>query len=115
MVEGDSQNGIVHEVIPEATQKALGTIHGTIEVDVRVMVDTSGAVTNAELELGGPSQYFDKLTPEQAQDKYFAKLALKAARGWKFAPGEEGGTRSWQIQFRYTNREASASARRMAQ
>lgn len=100
-VAGDGHNGVVREVIPEASQKAMDTIHGTIVVKVRVDVDPSGNVTNAEIESAGNS-------------RYFPRLALEAARSWKFLPGQEGRARAWQIQFRFTSNEAAASASRVS-
>ncbi|MBZ5524856.1 MAG: TonB family protein [Acidobacteriia bacterium] len=99
-VAGDSRNGVVREVIPEASRKAMDTIHGTIVVKVRVHVDQAGNVADAEMESSGNS-------------RYFPRLALEAARNWKFTPGEESA-RSWRLEFRFTSSEASASAKRIA-
>jgi TonB family protein len=44
-------------------------------VGVRVLIDPSGSVVNAKLDSAGPS-------------KYFAELALQAARRWKFRPAK---------------------------
>ena len=63
-------------VLPtNVSRNALATIHGTIRVKVRVEVDSSGSVERARVETGGPS-------------KYFAQLALEAARQWTFAPAK---------------------------
>jgi TonB family protein len=97
---GDSGNGVVREVVPEASQKAMDTIHGTIVVNVRVKVDASGNVADAEMQ-------------SQVSSKYFPRLALEAAKGWKFVPGEAGSMRSWELQFRFTSDEASASAKKL--
>jgi TonB family protein len=95
---GDSGNGVVREVVPEASQKAMDTIHGTIVVNVRVKVDASGNVVDAEMQ-------------SQAASRYFPPLALEAAKRWKFVPGED--LRSWELQFRFTSDEASASAKKL--
>ena len=86
----DSPGGIVHQVLPEASQSARNTINGTIRVSVRVEVDRSGKVTAAKLTNPGPS-------------KYFAGLALKAAQRWEFAAPVSGGSptaSTWLLQFR---------------
>jgi len=111
---GGDRTGVVQEVIPEVPKRALNSIHGKIQVNVRVNVEPSGSVADAELELSGPSEYFKNLTLEEARGKYFAKLALQAAQAWKFAPGEEDGMRNWQLEFMFTNSEAGAVAKRMA-
>ena len=85
----DSPGGVVHQVLPEASQSARNTINGTIRVNVRVEVDRSGKVTAAKLTNPGPS-------------KYFAGLALKAAQRWEFsAPVSAGSPTSstWLLQF----------------
>jgi TonB family protein len=64
---------VLHQVLPEVPSKARQSIRGKVKVSVRVQVDPSGTVTLATLDSGGPS-------------KYFAQLALEAARQWKFTP-----------------------------
>ena len=64
---------VFHQVLPEIPSKARQTIQGKVKVGVRVRIDRSGSVTLAELDSAGPS-------------KYFAQLALEAARRWKFTP-----------------------------
>jgi TonB family protein len=79
----------VEPVLPDVPQKALDTIQGKVRVGVRVEVNQSGEVTNAELASPGPS-------------KYFARLALEAAQRWKFeAPLEKGRPvdSAWQVRF----------------
>lgn len=64
---------VFHQVLPEVPSKARQTIQGKVKVSVRVHINPSGSVILAELDSAGPS-------------KYFAQLALEAARRWKFAP-----------------------------
>jgi len=71
-VSGAVAGAVAHEVLPNVSQGALNTITGTIRVRVRIRVDRAGNVTEASLESPGPSPYF-------------ARLALAAAKGWKFA------------------------------
>jgi len=83
---------VLEQVLPDASEKALATIHGAVRVSVRVHVDPTGNVSDAALESPGPS-------------KYFADLALKAARRWQFTSPEAGGhsvPSEWLIRFRFT-------------
>src|SRR5579864_5860073 len=70
---GDSRGAVNKKVLPEVPRSARMTIHGKIKVGVRVDVDSSGKVALARLVSPGPS-------------RYFANLALKAAREWEFNP-----------------------------
>ena len=74
------QAEVLQKVLPNVPQSALDTIQGTVVVTVKVAVDPSGNMTNATLDSAGPS-------------KYFARLALEAARKWKFRPAEVDGRR----------------------
>lgn len=67
------KGAVAQRVLPNAPQSALMTIQGTVQVRVRVTVDPSGKVSNATFDSPGPS-------------KYFANLALQAARNWTFKP-----------------------------
>ena len=83
---------VVQKVLPDVSQSASDTIHGTVRVSVRVDVDPSGAVQNADLVSPGAS-------------KYFAVQALQAALRWKFlAPkAAEGSVPStWTLRFEFT-------------
>jgi TonB family protein len=88
MVRGE----VAHQAAPEVLQSAKNSIRGTVRVSVKVNVDRSGNVEDAELESRGPS-------------KYFARAALEAAQLWKFKPPKVGGRgvlSSWTIQFEFT-------------
>jgi TonB family protein len=89
--------GVLHQVLPDVPEKAARTIHGRFHVIVNATTDSSGSVTNASLDSAGPSQYF-------------ANLALKAARQWKFAAGN-GGPSDWLIRFDFTAAGTTASAK----
>jgi TonB family protein len=94
---------VVHQVLPEVSQRSRNTISGTIKVGVRVDVDESGKVTAAKLTNAGPS-------------KYFAALALKSAREWQFAPPELDGKpmpSAWTLQFRFKRTAIQASPERV--
>jgi TonB family protein len=78
--------------MPEVPQFARATIHGKFQVGIRVAVDAKGNVTNAGFESAGPS-------------KYFANLALEAARQWKFKPERSDGrpvSSVWILRFQFT-------------
>ncbi len=93
------QNGVVQRVMPQVSPSARHTIHGKIEVRVKVEVDAAGNVTKAKIESGGRS-------------RYFSRLALDAARQWKFAPAPAGetGARVWKVQFGFSRSDTDASA-----
>jgi len=83
---------VVHQAAPDVLQSARNSIRGTVRVSVKVNVDRSGNVEDAELESRGPS-------------KYFARAALAAAQDWKFKPPKVGGRgvlSTWTLQFEFT-------------
>jgi len=83
------KGAVLQQVLPRVAPSARKTIEGKIRVVVRVEVDPSGNVTDAKLSSAGPS-------------KYFARLALEAARGWKFAPAQVRGqavASHWALRF----------------
>ncbi len=82
---------VLQQVLPEVPSKARQTIQGKVKVSVRIHIDPSGSVTMAELESSGPS-------------KYFAQLALQAARRWKFVPAKRNNSEvadEWILQFEF--------------
>ena len=85
------QGPIAHQVLPEVAEKARNSIHGTLMVRVRVTVDPSGKVARATFDSPGSS-------------KYFANLALQAARLWEFAPVQVDGrdvSSEWILRFEF--------------
>jgi TonB family protein len=88
----------IHQVIPDVPRSASNTITGRIKVKVRVEVDASGKVTNATLTTPGPS-------------KYFANLALNAAKKWEFAPPQSNGqptASTWTLLFEFSKTSTKA-------
>lgn len=86
------QDEILQRALPDVPAKASQTIRGKVKVGVRVRVDGSGNVAEARLESAGPS-------------KYFAGLALQAARRWKFAPATADDSvrpREWRLDFEFS-------------
>jgi len=85
------KGAIAERVLPRVPPSARQTIQGKIKVIVRVQVDPNGGVSNAGLDSPGPS-------------KYFANLALQAARRWKFKPTQVDGhalASIWILRFRF--------------
>ena len=83
------RNEIVQRVLPKVPSAASRTIRGSVKVSVRVRVDPSGKVVDARIDSSGPS-------------RYFAQLALQAARQWKFAPVEADRLREWILHFEFS-------------
>ena len=92
---GGDSSGVVKRVTPEVSPAARRTIHGKILVRVKVNVDAAGNVENAKIESGNSS-------------KYFSRIALEAARDWKFSPAAEGD-REWKLQFAFSRTATEAS------
>jgi TonB family protein len=89
---GAAPGEVLAQVLPEPSQKAQATIQGKVRVGVKVHVDATGNVSGAEFVSPGPS-------------KYFADLALEAARRWDFAPAKVDGhsvPSEWLIVFHFT-------------
>jgi len=91
--------GVVRRAMPQVSPSARRTIHGKIKVRVNVEVDAAGNVSAAKLESAGPS-------------KYFSRIALEAARAWKFSPAQAGesATRKWKLQFAFSRARTDVSA-----
>ena len=91
---------VVDRLLPDVPPQILGTIRGKVTVRVRVKVDPAGAVVDAELN-------------SQPGSKYFDKMALDAARRWKFKPASDtgngaGSARMLRFEFRTDGCEASS-------
>ncbi len=92
---GSSKGEVLDQVLPDVSGKARATIHGKVRVSVRVHVDPSGGVSEAEFDSPGPS-------------KFFADLAMEAARKWAFTPPEVNGksvASEWRIRFEFTQKD----------
>ena len=88
---------MLHEEVPDVPPHVRATIRGHIKVAVRVTVDSSGNVVDETLETAGPS-------------KYFARLATKAARQWKFSPADNQDPRKSLLRFEFSRGGATARA-----
>jgi TonB family protein len=86
-----SRSAVVREILPKVPKSARDTIHGTIRVKVRVVLDEAGNVAHTSFDSSGPS-------------RYFARQAQQAAVGWKFAPPQAQGpntAKEWLLQFQF--------------
>jgi TonB family protein len=96
--------GVVHQVLPDVPQKARDTIRGAVKVMVRVRVDSSGNVVDAKLD-------------SPASSKYFADLAMSAARRWRFSIVEAADrevSREWILRFEFGRTETRVRPVRVA-
>ncbi|MFZ0817404.1 MAG: TonB family protein [Candidatus Sulfotelmatobacter sp.] len=85
------RGSVLQQVMPEVSRSARNTITGRVKLDVRVVVDASGNVTQATLK-------------SDVKSKYFANLALGAARRWKFNPPQMNGQATaseWLLRFQF--------------
>jgi len=98
---GDLVRGeVFRQVLPRVPQKARDTLRGIVRVSVRVSVDPAGAVVGAMLDSPGPS-------------RYFANLALRAARRWEFEPPNVDGrdvSSEWILLFDFQSTGAKVIA-----
>jgi hypothetical protein len=80
-------------VLPDILPSASESIHGQVNVAVRVEVDSAGKVTGTSLDSPGPS-------------KYFAKVALESAAHWTFKPARVAGNAVasiWILHYQFTH------------
>ena len=98
----ENHGGVVQRVMPQVSPGARRTIQGKIKVRVKVDVDAAGNVANATFESAAPS-------------KYFSRIAMEAAREWKFSPAQAGesGPRGWTLQFAFSRARTEVSAVRV--
>ena len=89
---GVSEQGVaLNRAIPAPSRGALNTIHGKVTVSVRVNVNPTGAVTNAEFASHGPSAYF-------------ARLAMDSSQKWTFKPPTQHGkalASTWLLRYEF--------------
>jgi TonB family protein len=88
---GVTRGSVLQKVEPEVSRNAQNTITGRLKVSVKVAVDASGNVTQANFLTHGPSQYF-------------ANKALAAAERWKFNPPQVDGrpaASEWLLHFQF--------------
>jgi TonB family protein len=93
-----------NQPMPDITDHDRGTIHGRVNVDVTVDVDSSGVVTDAKLDRPGHS-------------KYLSASALKAARQWRFKPLAVDGhdaAQHWRLRFEFRSTGTTVERQRLS-
>ncbi len=94
------EDEVALSVLPAVPVSARKTITGKPVVAVRVTVDQAGKVTDAAVE--------------RSFSPYFGKLALEAARKWKFAPAAQASLRHWVLRFQFTSSNTQGVALKVA-
>jgi len=93
------QGAVAQQIMPDVSRNALHTVHGKLNVRVKVSVDSSGKVLMANFDSRGPSQYF-------------ADRSLRAARQWTFQPPQVDGKSvpsEWILKFQFERGSVNAS------
>jgi len=101
---GTTKGAITERVMPDTSAKANRTIHGKVEVTIRLNVDANGAVSNARIE-------------SQGHSRYFAEKALQAARKWRFKPAHVNGSAAasdWVLRFAFRPAGPEVNAREVS-
>jgi serine/threonine protein kinase len=88
---------VLHQEIPDVSRSARESIRGIIKIAVRATVDRSGNVVAATLE-------------NRASSTYFARVAMDAAKKWKFAQAADQASRVWLLHFEFTRAGTTANA-----
>jgi TonB family protein len=92
-----SPEQVALQVLPEISEHARGTIHGTVVIVIRATVNQSGDVTDASLQPTG--------------SRYLGRMALEAVRKWRFAPGN--GPQEWRVRFEITKADTKVFPQRL--
>ncbi len=88
-----ARGAVLYQVVPDISQRARDTIQGTVRVVVKVHVDASGNVTDAELD--------------NFSSKFFGDQAVQVARRWTFTPPQVDGRNApseWLLRFEFTQK-----------
>jgi TonB family protein len=88
-----ARGAVLYQVVPDISQRARDTIQGTVRVGVKVHVDASGNVTDAELD--------------NFSSKFFGDQAVQVARRWTFTPPQVDGRNApseWLLRFEFTQK-----------
>ncbi len=93
----DVPPSVLHQEIPVVPPRVRDAVRGHLKVAVRVTVDGSGNVVDETLEKRGPS-------------KYFARLAMDAAKKWQFSPTNNPHPAQWVVHFEFTRSATTGRA-----
>lgn len=99
-----ARGAVAQRVMPAPLPGAMRTIHGKVNVSVRVNVGPAGEVSDARFDSAGPS-------------RYFAEVAMKAARQWKFTPALSNGqpiASAWTLHFVFTRENVDVTPEQTA-
>lgn len=95
---------VAQQVMPDVLPKARASIQGSVKLGVKVRVDATGKVVDALPAPAGPS-------------KYFLKVALEAARRWKFRParaGDQNVASEWLLRFEFEQAGTTVKPQQLA-
>jgi len=101
---GAVKGAVAQRVMPYVLPSASRTIHGRVNVSVRVSVSPTGDVTDTGFESAGPS-------------KYFSRIAAEAARKWRFTPPKTNGlpvASVWTLHFGFTRENTDVTPEQTA-
>jgi len=93
-VDPPPRGAVMSQGLPDVPGEVLNTINGSVRVSIRVEVDEAGNVSASRIQSAGPS-------------RYFAGLAERSSRQWKFTPAAPG---RWVIRYEFTPEGVKASA-----
>ncbi|MBS1804100.1 MAG: hypothetical protein JST28_12085 [Acidobacteria bacterium] len=99
----NAKGAVLKRVLPNVAPGAFQSMRRPVQVDVRVSVDDSGAVSSAQCVT-------------QSRGNYWAKVSQQAAESWKFkAPVSEGHTQTsyWMLLFEYNRGHTDVVAKQL--
>ena len=85
------RGAVQYQVVPEISQRAKDSIQGTVRVYVKLRVDGSGNVSDAELTNGS--------------NRFFGEQALNVSRRWTFTPPQVNGQNAaseWLLRYEFS-------------
>ena len=98
--KGETEGLVLRQVIPTVSPGARTGMRGPVTVLIRVSVSPDGGVSDAAYMSQGPGNYF-------------ARLAQRAARSWKFKPPTRNGEAErsvWTLRFDFERQKTQATA-----
>jgi TonB family protein len=98
----DASGAVVKKVLPNVSPGAAASMRIPVNVQLRVSVNKAGAVSDVAYVSPGAGNYF-------------ARLAQRTVRSWKFSPPTRNGVpepSAWKILFHFSRNKTEASATR---
>jgi hypothetical protein len=89
----DAQQIVAKQVMPDISTHARSTVHGTVVLLINVSADEAGNVIDATLQ--------------PTRSRYLGKLALAAAKNWRFVAASGAGTRNLVLRFEVTKNDTN--------